>query len=90
MNLNRVGNWLYDDPQSKGKRINSFLSNTNLILGSLPSSSFSTPFRTTYEKFLGDYGQLNKQIESADIDNQYWGEKAMTWGTVLTHRSKLI
>lgn len=89
MNLNRVGNWAVDNFAVKEKRIYFFLDQTTAYINSLNISSFSNKFKKTFDKFLSEYKLLN-QVKLNSKDNEVWGEKMMTWGNILTHRSKLI
>jgi len=90
MNLNRIGNWAVDNFAVKEKRIYFFLDQTTKYINSLNASSFSNKFRKTFDKFLGEYKLLAKEIKLSSKDNEIWGEKMMTWGNILTHRSKLL
>ncbi len=90
MNLNRIGNWAVDNFENKEKRIYFFLDQTSGYIDSLSSSSFSDKFKKTFDKFLEDYKLLKKEVGLSSKDNEVWGEKMMTWGNILTHRSKLI
>lgn len=90
MNLNRVGNWAVDNFSAKEKRIYFFLDQTNRYIDSLDISSFSDKFKKTLYRFLDEYKLLNKKICLNSEEGKVWGEKMMTWGNILTHRSKLI
>lgn len=90
MNLNRIGNWAADDLTGKKKRIDFFLDQTTQYVKSLDRSSMSDNFRKTFNKFLEEYKSLTQEIKVNSRDNEIWGEKMMTWGNILTHRSKLI
>ncbi len=90
MNLNRIGNWAADNFKVKEKRIYFFLDQTTGYINSLNNSSFSNRFRKTFDKFLDEYRLLNQEIKLSSKDNEIWGEKMMTWGNILTHRSRLI
>lgn len=90
MNLNRIGNWAVDNFKNKEKRINFFLDQTTGYIDSLNNSSFSDKFKKTFDKFLDDYRLLKQEVSLNPKDNEIWGEKMMTWGNILTHRSKLI
>ncbi len=87
MNLNRVGNWAADDIVGKRKRINFFLTQTTEYIKSLDSSSFPTDFKRTFDKFIKEYDSIVKENSK---DPLIWAEKLMTWGNILTHRSKLL
>lgn len=90
MNLNRIGNWAVDNFAIKEKRIHFFLDQTSGYINSLNNSSFSSKFKKTFDKFLDDYRLLRQEMSSNSKNNEIWGEKMMTWGNILTHRSKLI
>ena len=90
MNLNRIGNWAADDYLGKRKRIQTFISNTSNYIETLDSSLFRTPFKDTLKDFLRHYKQLESEGLEGPKDSIDWAEKMMTWGNILTHRSKLI
>jgi hypothetical protein len=86
MNLNRIGNWAADDYDGKKIRIEQFLNQTTQYIDTLTPSSFSDSFKTTFDAFLKEYLELKKTPN----DRLLWAEKLMTWGNILTHRSKLL
>lgn len=88
MNLNRIGNFAADDFVGKRKRIKFFLEQTTRYINSLDSSLMPANFRKTLDKFLKEYDDLIKHKGSKN--SLVWAEKLMTWGNILTHRSKLI
>ena len=90
MNLNRVGNWAADDFVGKRKRINFFLDQTNKYLTSVDISQLPQKFKKTFSNFLKDYSLLIEDVKSNPKDALVWAEKMMTWGNILTHRSKLL
>lgn len=90
MNLNRIGNWAVDNFTVKEKRIYFFLDQTSRYIDALNNSSFSDKFQKTFDKFLDDYKLLKEGVDLNSKNNEIWGEKMMTWGNILTHRSKLI
>lgn len=90
MNLNRIGNWAVDNFSVKEKRIYFFLDQTTKYIDSLNISSFSNKFKKTFDKFLDEYKLLTQEIKSSSKNKEIWGEKMMTWGNILTHRSKLL
>ena len=90
MNLNRIGNWAVDNFAVKEKRIYFFLNQTTEYIDSLNISSFSDKFKKTFDNFLDEYKLLKQEIKLNPKDNEVWGEKMMTWGNILTHRSKLL
>ena len=90
MNLNRIGNWAADDFQGKQKRIKTFLKNTNGYIESVNEKKLPKPFKNTYKYFLKSYSVLERKGQKTPKDTMYWAEQMMTWGNILTHRSKLI
>jgi len=90
MNLNRIGNWAADDYDAKRGRIKTFLGNTTTYIQSLDISAFPTSFAETFRDFTKDYSSLEKEGLNHPKDPIYWAEKMMTWGNILTHRSKLV
>ena len=90
MNLNRIGNWAADDYQTKKERINLFLNETTELVKSLDAKILQSPFRKTFQDFVKDYFQLEKIGKQGPEDQLFWAEQMMTWGNILTHRSKLI
>ena|SRR3989344_3642773 len=90
MNLNRIGNWAADDYSGKKKRIQTFISNTTTYIESLETKSFKPPFKKTLEDFLKQYKSLKSEGLKGPKYPVHWAEKMMTWGNILTHRSKLI
>lgn len=87
MNLNRVGNWAADDYYIKKKRIRTFLDETKNNLSLIQVSTLPQPFSKTYMRFLKEFSDLAKK-EPRDV--MEWAESLMTWGNILTHRSKLL
>jgi len=90
MNLTRIGNWAADDYQAKRKRIELFLDQTTECINSIDRSSFLDPFKKTFENFLREYSKLKKMGKEGPKDHLDWAESMMTWGNILTHRSRLI
>lgn len=90
MNLNRIGNWAADDYFAKQARIKTFLGNTTAYIRNLDSSKFSPSFARTYSDFTKAYSSLEKEGLKGPVDIAAWAESMMTWGNILTHRSKLI
>ncbi|MBI4009412.1 hypothetical protein HY357_04200 [Candidatus Roizmanbacteria bacterium] len=89
MNLNRIGNWAADDFEKKQKRISLFLNQTAQYIEAVDSEKLSKQFQKTFLKFLAEY----KKLEAANPSKSnsiYWAETMMTWGNILTHRSKLL
>jgi len=90
MNLNRIGNWAADDYERKRERIILFLDNTDGYIKDLDEAEFKEPFKKTMLKFKKEYKELEKAGKEGPKDPLYWAETMMTWGNILTHRSKLI
>lgn len=90
MNLNRMGNWAADGYVVKRKRIITFLDNTTRYIQSLDKTALSPKFRKTFDIFLKNYNTLKKAGISGPSNPIEWAEDVMTWGNILTHRSKWI
>ena len=90
MNLNRVGNWAADGYAKKQNRIIQFLNQTSNYVNSIDEAKFSGSFKKTFNLFLKDYHRLEEEGLRKPKDELYWAERMMTWGNILTHRSKLI
>lgn len=90
MNLNRVGNWAADGYQAKQKRIKLFLEQNRKLLNTKEVSVLPKRFQKTLELFLKVYSELEKTGKAGPKDELLWAEKMMTWGNILTHRSRLI
>jgi len=81
MNLNRIGNWVADDFEGNRKKINIFVQNTNSYIAEI--KNLNDKFNNTWLNFIKVYPSMVNTPE----DN---AENLMTWGNILTHRSKLI
>jgi len=90
MNLNRIGNWAADDYPGKKERIKTFLASTSNYLDSLKSDCLPPSLKGTIKTFVSEYRQLENEGLNGPKDNLLWAEKMMTWGNILTHRSRLI
>lgn len=90
MNLSRIGGWAADDFAKKRKRILLFLDQTTDCVDSLETVAFPKPFQKSLEKFLEVYPKLEKAGREGPTDTLSWAETMMTWGNILTHRSRLI
>lgn len=90
MNLNRVGNWAADGYDGKKGRIKTFLGNTTQYIRKIDQISLNPSFRKTYNWFIKDYPKLEEEGLKGPNDSLKWAEKMMTWGNILTHRSKFI
>lgn len=88
VNLNRIGNWAADGFEDRKKRIKMFVVQTSDYIESIDKSKLTNPFKKTFLLFLKNWEKLRKMEK---IENDLlWAEKMMTWGNILTHRSKLI
>lgn len=90
MNLNRVGNWAADDYTKKKERIKTFLDSTTNYIQDLNSSSLPHSFAGTFAGFTKEYVSLKKEGINGPKDPTAWAESMMTWGNILTHRSKFL
>ena len=90
MNLNRVGNWAADDYFGKKDRIKTFLFNTSDYLEEIKNIDFPSSIAGTMNTFKREYKALESEGISGPEDPIIWAEKIMTWGNILTHRSKLF
>ena len=81
MNLTRIGNWVEDDFEGNKKKINTFIENTNGYISTI--KNLNDKFNNTWLNFMKVYPTMIKTPQ----DN---AENLMTWGNILTHRSKLI
>lgn len=90
MNLNRVGNWAADGYGARRERIKTFLGNTTGYIQSLDSSNLPPSFAETFNDFTKAYSSLEKEGLKGPGDIAAWAESMLTWGNILTHRSKLI
>jgi hypothetical protein len=90
MNLNRIGNWAADDYSGKKERIITFLRNTSSSIRDLDKDSLPKSFVGTFNNFMKEYSSLEKEGIKKPKNPVFWAEDMMTWGNILTHRSKLI
>lgn len=90
MNLNRIGNWAADDYSGKKERIKTFLRNTSSYIQDLDKNSLPSAFASTFNNFVKEYSFLEKEGIKKPDNPVFWAEDMMTWGNILTHRSKLI
>ena len=90
MNLNRVGNWAADDYFGKKDRIVTFLKSTSSYIRNIDKNSLPTSFADTFNNFVKEYRILEKEGIKKPANPIFWAEDMMTWGNILTHRSKLI
>lgn len=90
MNLNRIGNWAADGYDLKRKRIITFLESTTQYIQDLEKASLLPKFRSTFDLFLEKYEILEETGIEDPADPDKWAEDMMTWGNILTHRSKFV
>lgn len=90
MNLNRIGNWAADGYDERKGRIKLFLDNTRVYINNLDTTNIPKKFEKTLLVFLKEFKKLQKEGKRGPKDTLYWAEQMMTWGNILTHRSKLI
>ncbi|EKD94477.1 MAG: hypothetical protein ACD_26C00034G0012 [uncultured bacterium] len=81
MNLNRIGNWVADGFGVNQKKIAIFIENTDGYISTV--GNFDNKFTNTWNDFMKIYPNM----KNSPKDN---AENLMTWGNILTHRSKLI
>jgi hypothetical protein len=81
MNLHRIGGWVLDGYSINENKIKVFLKNTDVYLDSL--SNLPDKFMPTWQSFSRVY-----PILVSDVKNN--AENLLTWGDILTHRSKLL
>lgn len=79
MNLNRIGNWVADGYEKNSKKINTFIDNTDSYIDRVKINR--QPFKRTWDTFLENYSKYKLNISNN-------AENFMTWGNILTHRSK--
>ena len=90
MNLTRMGNWSADGYDKKKERIKTFLANTNQYIKDINGAPLPPSFKKTFDLFLREYGQLEKTGLEGPNNSLEWAEEMMTWGNILTHRSRLL
>jgi len=90
MNLNRMGNWAADDYSGKKERIKTFLRDTSSHIQDLDKNSLPSDFVSTFNNFVKEYNLLEKEGIKKPKNPVFWAEDMMTWGNILTHRSKLL
>lgn len=90
MNLNRIGNWAADGYDAKQKRIMLFLEQTQSYVLSLDEVQFSPKFNETMNSFRPVFQSLYTEAQEKPQNSEIWAEKMMTWGNILTHRTKLL
>lgn len=90
MNLNRIGNWAADNYDGKEKRIVLFLNQINQYLQLINREELPQSFLRTFDRFTVDFNNLGKKPKKNDVDILVWAEALMTWGNILTHRSKFL
>ncbi len=81
MNLNRIGNWVADDFEKNEKKIQIFIANTDGYISSI--DNLNDRFKSSWSSFMKVYPTMKDNLQNN-------AENLMTWGNILTHRSKLI
>jgi len=81
MNLNRIGNWIADDFGKNYKKIKVFVENNDEYIEQFKCTN--DHFGKTWSNFLLVYPSFK-----SDLKNN--AENLMTWGNILTHRSKFL
>lgn len=90
MNLTRIGNWAADGFEQRQERIVQFLKLTKAYTSEIQKFSFNQEFQPTIEKFIPEFRKLYREGIDKPKDTDYWAEKMMTWGNILTHRAALL
>lgn len=90
MNLSRVGNWAADDYGAKKERIKVFLDNTNQYIRNIDQASLPPSFKKTYDWFITEYPELEREGVKGPKNPLWWAEEMMTWGNILTHRASFL
>lgn len=93
MNLTRVGNWVMDYSTIKGKRINQFIFETNILLNELSESDVGAKFEPTLIWFKKEFSEVLKRlplVSEGKTDNLELAEKLFTLASILTHRAILV
>lgn len=90
MNLNRIGNWAADGYSVRQKRIITFLNQSSEYIDSINLLSLPASLQKTFRRFCKEYQELEKEGKMGPKDELLWAERMMTWGNILTHRTKII
>jgi hypothetical protein len=90
MNLTRMGNWAADGYSAKRKRIETFLEQTKGLVSSIEADTSRLSSHRTLRLFLRNFHALAEEAKQVPDDEQWWAERMMTWGNILTHRAKLL
>lgn len=90
MNLTRIGNWAADGFDTKQKRIETFLNQTDTYVCALSSIQFPSRFTPTINAFIPAFKRLSIEGKTKPTNVDVWAEKMMTWGNILTHRASLL
>lgn len=90
MNLNRIGNWAADGYSVRQKRILTFLKQNSEYISSINLLLLPASLQKTFRRFCKEYQELEKEGKMGPKDELFWAERMMTWGNILTHRTKII
>ena|SRR3989344_5460783 len=81
MNLNRIGNWIADGYPKNIQKINIFLKNNDEYIARIDISNKA--FQPTWNFFINKYSSMKSDLSDS-------AEDFMTFGNILTHRSKFL
>ncbi|MEK7472815.1 MAG: hypothetical protein AAB625_02120 [Patescibacteria group bacterium] len=81
MNLHRIGGWVADDFKKNEKKIYIFIKNTDEYITTI--QNLGDKFKPTWSNFINVYPNFKN-------DPRNNAENLMTWGNILTHRSKFL
>lgn len=90
MNLTRIGNWAADGFDTKQKRIELFLNQTDAYLSTIDITNLPARFSPTMKTFIPIYQSLRTEAKTKLKNTDTWAESMMTWGSILTHRASLL
>lgn len=90
MNLNRIGNWAADGYGLRKRRILTFLRQSSEYIRSINLLFLPASLQKTFRRFCKEYQELEKEGKMGPKDELLWAERMMTWGNILTHRTKII
>lgn len=83
VNLGRIARFA---AEGRHKRTDQFMGETERFLEELEQAPKDPRFLKTLESFRRQFETLKKNTHR----DEAWIEAALTWGNILTHRSKLI
>lgn len=82
VNLGRIARFAAEGRQ---RRADQFIEETERFLEELERAPKDTRFIKTLESFRRQFEALKKDTRR----DEAWAERALTWGSILTHRAKL-